>query len=61
MCGFGLFSLSTLALIGLYAYVFVAIMRAEYKANRKVTGLSWLVAASWPLTIWNSIEKLYRS
>lgn len=55
---FGLFSLSTIALVGLYVYVGVAAFKGEVDA-----GASWTLAlskaATWPVTIWSTIKKLY--
>jgi membrane associated rhomboid family serine protease len=55
---FGLICVSTILLIILYAYVFVAIMVAERKA-----GAGWWMAftkaATWPATIWSTMKKLY--
>ncbi len=56
---FGIFSLLGLVLVVLYVYVGVAIFRAEYLTGAGLmTTLS--KAISWPVTIWHTIEKLYK-
>lgn len=55
---FGLISPLGLAVVGLYLYVAIAIMRAELKADASL-GMAFVKAATWPATIWNTIEKLY--
>jgi hypothetical protein len=57
---FGLFSLSTFALMGLYAWGFVMMWKAGMNA-----GKSWWAAASWaavwPLSMWKLMNDLWRS
>jgi tetrahydromethanopterin S-methyltransferase subunit D len=55
---FGLISPLGLAVVGLYVYVGVAIGKAEVAAG---AGFLTVItkAAMWPLTIWNTINKLY--
>ena len=54
-------NLCTLAAVGLYGYVVLAQLRAEYKATGGFSWMGFTKAAVWPLTIWNTIEKLYLS
>lgn len=55
---FGLFSLSTIALLVLYVYVGIAAFRMEMDASASVA-TALMKAATWPATIWSSIRKLY--
>jgi len=54
----GLFSPLGLAVIGLYLYVGVAIVKAELNASATIP-VALVKAATWPLTIWSTIKKLY--
>lgn len=51
-------SLGLFVALGMYLYVGVAIVRAE-----RQTGTGWGIAvtkaATWPVTIWHTIRKLY--
>jgi hypothetical protein len=58
---FGVFSLSTVVMTAGYAYVAVAIVRAEYLSNGRFTAGSFVKAATWPVTIFHSIRKLYEA
>ncbi len=59
MCGFGVFSLTTIALLGLYGYVVFAQLYAEFKATGGLSLTGIVKAVGWPLTIWSTINKLY--
>lgn len=57
---FGFLSLIDLAMIGLYVYVAVAVGRASERAGRGWIGVMW-DSITWPVMIWNVIEKLRRA
>lgn len=49
--------IGVLAVIG-YLYVALAAGKAEYKSGSGAVTVA-VKAATWPLTIWNTIDKLY--
>ena len=51
-------SLTFLASVAAYVYVGVAIVRMELKAKASITK-AFVKAATWPVTIWDTINKLY--
>ena len=51
-------SLVGMAAVALYVYVAVAAGRMEHKAGSMLTVVI-IKAATWPATIWHSIDKLY--
>ena len=53
-----MFGFFDLILLGLYVYIAIAAGRAEAKSGANAAVI-FTKAATWPLTIWHTINKLY--
>ena len=57
---FGLFSMSTVALVALYGWGFVMMTKAGLNAGKGLIGaVSWAVV--WPLSAWKLMNDLWKA
>lgn len=57
---FGAFSLSTIALVGLYGFGFVQMFQGARKSGKGYMAAA-TYAATWPVTLWKVMNDLWRS